>query len=922
MAGIGNAPNRGSKILASAELFGPPPPPPVSLHINPNTVTLLLGQSMQCVVFDEVGRQRYDATWSVSDPNLATLSTDVPPILTATGYGQVTLIAQIDGVSAQAQITIAPSSVQVTPTTVNMQVGDVRQFTAVDNFGNPVSAAITWTVSDTNIATVSSDSSPSLTAIKVGQVTLTATVEGVASGPAQITISPAGQIAPGSVLWSVPPAPGFSPLQIAHAEPTNTGPGLYAIATNGSQSTVQALTSDGRQIWQSLQPVVNNNSIPDGNGGLIVTEHQTCYNNQTDPMTIVDLDASTGKPKWPSPIQAAGVQNGSVTVYCYLPSSTPQFAVRGDGAVIIAEPNNGGLPPLQMVDGQSGSPIIPILIPFSTITNSSGTTNVQSLMGPPMVNSDGYTYVEYQVRNADFTTSPGKVTSATVYLLRLAPDNTYSNIQLSSTTQDQSLLPGPVIPDGQGGEVATWAISPSNGQLPVHPYQGSHVISGAAGTPYDLPFSPKTVDPQKFPTLVLGENNNIFATDGTNTDSGPQVVSFDLSSGTSSWQYPGSSTQTTLSIVAATAEGGLIVNDVQAGVIKLDTNGAPSQVTGALGNTPHYSWSGQWYLESPQGASAIALPVDADKGGLWATPSGGPSQNGAAGALCECLLQDSDLAPTLPNPGSSTATAPSTLEVDLTAVPSAATPANCLICSLSPPVPPATSCVTFAGTGSAYLILVGDPGSDFHNHNAHQYFNLAAQQNANELNAQGHKVVACRVSSVQDVNNALTQNGFIDGGVIYDGHSGPYELLDATNTVTAKISILAPGQAKGADTNIGYYNVNKVCDSTQGCDPNKLLGTNAAVLLNGCRTLKHTEGLLNATDVYGTSSQPIAKLLKRQLQRGVYGYSVGTYFSNLDRFHEKKFGYLRGQDPPAQLPIYLVPEGVPFHKPDSALPEP
>ena len=34
-------------------------------------------------------------------------------------------------------------------------------------------------------------------------------------------------------------------------------------------------------------------------------------------------------------------------------------------------------------------------------------------------------------------------------------------VLLSSTTQDEALLPGPIIPDGQGGILATWTISPS-----------------------------------------------------------------------------------------------------------------------------------------------------------------------------------------------------------------------------------------------------------------------------------------------------------------------------------------------------------------------------------------------------------------------------------------------------------------------------
>jgi hypothetical protein len=443
----------------------------------------------------------------------------------------------------------APFSLQVTPAASNMQVGDARQFTAVDNLGNP-RADVTWMVSDTTVATISGGSSPTLTAVGAGAVTLTAST-GSVSGQAQITVAAAGTLPVGSAVWTMPPVPGFTPLQLAQAVPTGTGPDLYStqLSGDGTQSIVQALTADGQQLWATSLPVVNGNAVPDGFGGLLVTEHQTCNPGQTDPMTIVDLDGITGQPKWR--MAAAGIPQGNGVLYCYpdtLKWLEPQIAIRQDGTKVIAAMTNNGLPALT-INGSS------IPIPLSTDTDGSGTQFPEfSPMGPPIVDADNSVYVEYEVRQIAY---PPKITSAILYLIRIAPDNTGTTILLSSTSQDTNLLPGRIIPDGQGGVLATWTISPSTGAPPVHPYQASHVVSGALATTYDLPFTPLTVTFGNYPTLVLGESGTAFATDGRDTANGPQIVSFNLASGAVKWGYQ-VGPQTGLSLVTSTAGNGIV----------------------------------------------------------------------------------------------------------------------------------------------------------------------------------------------------------------------------------------------------------------------------------------------------------------------------------------------------------------------------
>jgi hypothetical protein len=306
-----------------------------------------------------------------------------------------------------------------------MIIGGVQQFTAVDNQGIPRTDA-TWSVSNSSLATVTTNGNGTalLTALTAGQVTLTATADGV-SAQEQVTILSASSYPVGTAIWSAPPPAGFSVIQLAQAVPSAGGPDLYSISSNtsGTQSIIQALQADGEQLWQTTMPPILNNAVPDGFGGLIVT---TCASGS--PLTVMDLNA-TGQPMWQ-------VQSAEVSGYGYI-CYPPQIAVRGDGVAFIAEPTNAGLPSVTVAypSGANSS----IQFQPSIINN----TDIDCCVGPPMINTDGTMYVEYEVR----TTSNNIITSDMLYLYN---SSTGQSTLLSSTTQNGALLPGRIIPDGQG----------------------------------------------------------------------------------------------------------------------------------------------------------------------------------------------------------------------------------------------------------------------------------------------------------------------------------------------------------------------------------------------------------------------------------------------------------------------------------------
>ena len=76
--------------------------------------------------------------------------------------------------------------------------------------------------------------------------------------------------------------------------------------------------------------------------------------------------------------------------------------------------------------------------------------------------------------------------------------------------------------------------------------------------------------------MLLGENGFAFATDLKS------VVAFNISGMTPLWSH---SSASGMDIVAATAGGGLTINDSQQGLVSLDPNGNPTTFPGTVTST-------------------------------------------------------------------------------------------------------------------------------------------------------------------------------------------------------------------------------------------------------------------------------------------------------------------------------------------------
>jgi hypothetical protein len=416
---------------------------------------------------------------------------------------------------------VAPITLAVTPSTAALEMGASRAFTAVDHLGHPRADAV-WSSTNPSVLAVDPNSGTA-TAVAAGNVTLTATIGGV-SGIAQIVVT-TGPLPAGTPLWTVASPPGATSHTLLPV-----GGGLMSVSATATQTELQALTADGQHAWAIALPGVARDVVPNASGGVLVTLSNGC--NGARPLQIVSIDGPTGLWAWAA--EAAAVCNYDL----------PQIAVRHDGAVAVSTPGNvAGFPNLMMLNGDTGTPLSVPTIPPSTFTSFGGQqTPGYSRVGPTMIDVDGTTHLLYEQR---FLGYPPQVVNTGIWLMSVRADQTWTTTQLSTTTANVNLFPGRIIPDGQGGLLASWIESPivPAGQPPAQStFRAYRKLAGGGGTPFDLPITPPLdllhpVDSPlpTNPELLLGEGGRAFASYGNS------VGGFFVNDGTGGWSYAAAS---------------------------------------------------------------------------------------------------------------------------------------------------------------------------------------------------------------------------------------------------------------------------------------------------------------------------------------------------------------------------------------------
>jgi hypothetical protein len=727
-----------------------------------------------------------------------------------------------------------------------------------------------------------------------GTVTVTATVQGV-TATAQVVISPLVVFAPGTVLWTAPATPGFAAMQVVHAAPSTQGPDLYSVhrRSDGTQSLIQAFTADGQQMWEAtVYGGLAADVVPDGFGGLLIIAACDPDDPYYSPMVIMALDGGTGMTLWQRTVSTGGM--------C-LPG-VPRFAVRQDGAVAIAMPLQVS-PAMIVVDGLTGAEIYRPLIPPSTFESQLGSYSSDGFtpVGQPVVDIDSSIRTMYAVR----VTTPNQQITSVLSLLTVTEDGTATVTELGTSTVG-NLWPGQLMPDGEGGILATWVSAP-NSQATTHPYRAAFVSSAGGVSAFDMPMAPETApkDPKTLLPLLLplalGQNGNAFVSYGSN------ITSFVASSGAVNWNLPSSA-----SLVAALEDGAVAINDAVQGIFSVDAGGAVTQVTsGATASEVGYSSTQEWAGVTGAELSGLTLPISVDPANSWPTTSGSASGQFAAMSLCPCLTQtDNQFASNFDRRGAGAlwARAAETARSEGTSwwkaivkTAQAALPFRAMAAgrpfaaalklagvprSFDVRLPSGGTALyapaAFRVVGKRHLVLVGDGGFPGGGHSVGALFDIASATFAATLTAAGDTFISKRVSTVTDVNDALTLNQTFDGTVTYFGHAAQQKRANLK-----VISLLAVGAASGDHTNVSELNVSQLS--------NAKLGPNVTIVLRACNAALRTP----------TNNASIAQLMANQLNRPVQAWMRGLWFTNdlSRRFPRDK------EIAPGTSPIYLIPLG-------------
>ena len=871
-------------------------------------------------------------------PNGLTLGQTVPVVVTATSGAS----------NSAAFLPISTSApYRVLPQEVNLLVGQTRTVSVTDSSGNAVTG-LEWTASNSSVVSLSTDDPPVITAVAPGTVTLY--VVGV---PILVTVYPAGSSLPsGTPIWSAPIA---SLGSMVPAVPSSSGVDLFALDVQGNPldnaGALDALRSDGSIAWSVPLTSLGlfSQVIPDFSGSALVLTPDTSYVGQ-GPSLVQRVDPDTH--------QLTNLYTSSSGHLLGFGSVIPH-----PSGVIFIQDN-----PIVVLNATSGEVLASIPLENSTCVNTvciddnglpwTGTVGPVS-GGGMIVAGDGNAYVPYSYITETGNGAGEAQTDTYLTVLRVGADGSFDKVQLGHWTGQ---FDSTVNPDGtqtvtcKGAVV--WANSPmaitnaASGVavfagLAYHSPPGFGLPTGAAcgsggGTADPIPPSVEQISYVSQTGLGSQVNitPNVLATDDPNFASATNIFVPALQredgsyigadwvgnlyaiapNGNVLWQQPintGSGYLRPLTPLYATADGGAIVTTTTPclagaycaptlGILyTIDQNGNVTSQAPDAGAV--ISWTGMWNSASGNGISDLSPePFVIDPDSFASQTGGNPSQSGPALPECPCDLQSTSSDST-GQVMEQQSTVKSQFALQQRALPNVSP--VCPICDLQPPPTGYTpACTATPGTQSTFLLLVGDPGKG--DHNSGNLFNLAAQTEADQLKSQGHRVVACRVSSIQMVDQAFITNGYIDGGVIYFGHSGPFTLKDAiTGKKLGVASILAVGQESGPATNVSFANLTQQLSNIQTAHGGmNIMGPNAAFTVNGCKAG------VDVDDYYWLAPTSIAKGLSLVTQRGVYAYQVGMYFSQLDAAHDN---HVTGEGLahfPSTPPIYMVPVGAPGRK--------
>src|SRR5690348_2114584 len=225
---------------------------PDTVVVSPASVSIQPRQTAQLTasVRDPNGQtMSTTVSWSTGDPSLAAVSNT--GLVTGVSTGTTTVTASAGKKKTKIKVTVAgvsAASVAIAPSSVSLTQGATAQLstTVKDTSGNVLTGMIvTWSSSNTNVATVSS--SGLVTALAAGNATITATADGV-SGTASVAVQslpvPVASVSMSPSSASMVPGDTVT-ITATPRDSTGTALGGRTITWSSSNTSVAKVSSAG-----------------------------------------------------------------------------------------------------------------------------------------------------------------------------------------------------------------------------------------------------------------------------------------------------------------------------------------------------------------------------------------------------------------------------------------------------------------------------------------------------------------------------------------------------------------------------------------------------------------------------------------------------------------------------------------------------
>ncbi len=457
------------------------------------------------------------------------------------------------------------------PALLNLVVGDTRTLQALNASGQTVTG-LTWTSSNRTVVSLSTDDPPLLTALAVGNVTITA-----GTAAADVTVS-AATLPLGTVIWSNP-GDGSGAQSILPAVPSTTGVAdVFAFQADG---TVQAIAADGTTAWTAdisqaqafaggTYDMSQGTLLPDFQGGLVV------MNNDG---SIYKLDGITGQ-AYP----AYTLPGPGCSVYCELP--TGGLAVHPDGTIFTTYTDENGYNVIG-IDPTTGTQKFMVPATFNGVEPFQGGSTTIIVAG------DGYAYYSYPYLDSVYEYPA----TCRLGVLRVSSSGDAQSIPVFSATCGgwaggigYTYLTGAnMITNADQGILLTWQTPKPDGS--GFTSQMATITGGAAATAME-PAVPSDAGSAVVPVLQAQDGSFVGTFADENVYQNDMVAFY--ATGNVRWIVPNETPQ------IATADGGVIG---QSGI----TYDQYGNATGQVGPLPTYSWKGA-YTDGP--VDSILPPFD------------------------------------------------------------------------------------------------------------------------------------------------------------------------------------------------------------------------------------------------------------------------------------------------------------------------